>query len=126
MPGAYLLVIALDRELPVRLPRRPEAVLPCGLYGYCGSARGPGGLAARVRRHLRADKRPHWHIDRLTAAGRIVDVHLRPGGSECDLVNELLSQPDVGVPIPGFGSSDCRRCPAHLVALPTDFEVSSL
>jgi hypothetical protein len=34
------------------------------------------------------------------------------------LVRGLLDLPGTSVPLPGFGSSDCRSCPAHLVALP--------
>jgi hypothetical protein len=30
----------------------------------------------------------------------------------------VLRVPGAGVPLAGFGSSDCRRCPAHLAALP--------
>ena len=102
--------------------REPAArrVLPAGCYAYCGSAYGPGGLQARIGRHLRADKALRWHVDRLTAAGRIVDFRAVPGGRECDLLDRLLEAPGASVPVPGFGSSDCRRCPAHLVALPED------
>ncbi len=67
-----------------------------------------------------------WHVDRLTAAGRIVDVRAVPGGRECDLLDRLLEAPGAAVPIPGFGSSDCRRCTAHLVALPADFDPRGL
>ena len=34
------------------------------------------------------------------------------------LVRALLVLPGASVPVPGFGSSDCRACPAHLVMLP--------
>ena len=87
---------------------------------------GDPALAARLALHLRPDKRPHWHIDRLTAAGRIVAVYARPGGSECALFGALHRLPDTRTPLPGFGSSDCRRCPAHLVQVPTGFEAPSL
>ena len=39
-----------------------------------------------------------------------------------DLVRDLLELPGASVPVPGFGSSDCRACPAHLVALPAGFD----
>lgn len=117
-PGAYVLVIDLDRALRLDIARLAPAVLPPGRYAYCGSAHGPGGLRARVARHRRAGKAAHWHVDRLTAAGRIVAVHAIERGRECDLVARLLEAPGAVVPVRGFGSSDCRRCPAHLVALP--------
>ncbi len=119
-PGAYILVVALDRPLDPALACRSGSLVP-GLYAYCGSAYGPGGLAARLARHLRPDKRPHWHIDRLTAAGRILAAYAQPGGSECALVEELRKLPETRIPLPGFGSSDCRRCPAHLIQVPAGF-----
>jgi Uri superfamily endonuclease len=79
-------------------------------------------LRARIGRHLRRDKPQRWHVDRLTAAGRVVGVRAVPGGRECDLVRDLLLVPGVSVPVSGFGSSDCRTCPAHLVMVPVDFE----
>ena len=128
-PGAYLLLIELAAPLALALPRLgaatlPRMTLPPGRYAYGGSAYGPGGLRARIGRHLRADKIPHWHVDRLTAAGRVVGMRAVPGGRECDLVRGLLELPGASVPVPGFGSSDCRTCPAHLVALPERFEGS--
>ncbi len=126
-PGAYLLLIELAAPLALALPRLgaatlPRMTLPPGRYAYGGSAYGPGGLRARIGRHLRAEKTPRWHVDRLTAAGRVVDLRAVPGGRECDLVRALLEDPGTSVPVPGFGSSDCRACPAHLVMLPESFE----
>jgi Uri superfamily endonuclease len=117
-PGAYVLVIELTAPFALDHASLPRARLLPGRYAYCGSAYGPGGLKARIARHLRRDKPIRWHVDHLTKAGRIVDVQAVPGGRECDLLRLLLAQHGTSVPVPGFGSSDCRRCPAHLVALP--------
>ena len=38
------------------------------------------------------------------------------GGNECDLVARLIQNGAV-VPVPGFGSSNCAVCDAHLVRL---------
>ena len=123
-PGAYVLVIALDAPLDPAIAALPEAALPAGNYAYCGSARGPGGLRARVRRHLRHDKRAHWHVDRLTLAGRILAVGVAPSASECTLLSRILETPGASVPVSGFGSTDCRRCPAHLAAVPAEFDAA--
>lgn len=120
-PGAYLLVIRLDRRLDLQLSGRPCS-LGAGTYVYCGNARGPGGLGARLARHLRAEKKPHWHVDRLTVAGRVVAAYAQPDGSECALVEALCRLPGIRIPLPGFGSSDCRRCRAHLAQVTTGFE----
>jgi len=83
-------------------------------------------LKARIGRHLRQDKALRLHVDRLAAAGRVVAFRAVPGGCECGLLDRLLKAPGAAVPIPGFGSSDCRRCPTHLVALPADFDPRGL
>jgi len=115
--GAYALIIDLDH---------PAAGLSSGRYVYAGSAYGPGGIDARVARHLRPAKKPHWHIDRLTAAGRVVDWIAVPGGDECRILAAAMTLPGATVPEPGFGSSDCRRCPAHLVRVPRGADTAEI
>ena len=60
---------------------------------------------------MRRDKRAHWHVDQLTEAGKVVGAWVFPGRGECEVNDELADWP---TPIEGFGSSDCRRCRAHL------------
>ena len=117
-PGAYALVIELDRPCRLAIATLAPATLPAGRYLYLGSARGPGGIRARVARHLRRNKTRHWHVDHLTARGRITGVITAPGGSECALARRALKFAAVAAPLAGFGSSDCRECPAHLLRLP--------
>jgi histidyl-tRNA synthetase len=112
--GAYVLIARLERPLLVKAGGR-EATLAAGGYLYCGSARGPGGLQARIARHMRRDKKIHWHIDQLTRVGTVEGVFIAPGGDECAL-NAALSR--FPAPLPGFGSSDCPRCVSHLRRLP--------
>jgi Uri superfamily endonuclease len=114
-PGAYALLLTVRRTLRLDLPALGNPALPPGLYVYAGSARGPGGIRARVARHLRRDKAVHWHVDRITAFVRPSGVAAFPGGDECAIVAGLRGQ--ATVPIPGFGSSDCRGCAAHLLRL---------
>lgn len=109
-PGAYVLVLRLDAPLDVRVGKI-SATLPAGDYLYCGSARGPGGLQARLARHMRPQKRSHWHIDQLTSATNVLGAFVDEGGDECALNAALANLP---IPVAGFGSSDCRRCAAHL------------
>ncbi len=123
-PGAYALWLRLASPLDVRAGTR-RGVLPAGDYLYCGSANGPGGLRARLARHMRKNKRVHWHIDQLTSAAKALGAFILEGGNECALNAALAALP---VPLQGFGSSDCRRCAAHLrfwpegAALPSDWE----
>ncbi len=112
LPGAYVLAINLSELVVVNICRKPSVPLAPGCYLYCGSAKGPGGLAARLARHMRHGKAIRWHIDGLTEAGTVLGAWTFPGGDECDLVAALSHLP---VPIEGFGSTDCRRCRSHLL-----------
>ena len=116
--GAYGLLIRLPRQFTGRIGALGQVTLPSDCYLYLGSAYGPGGLPARLRRHLRAEKRLHWHVDYLTTAGTAEGIFVLPGGCECELVDHALRLPAVNAPVAGFGSSDCRRCAAHLLAIP--------
>jgi len=120
-PGAYGLLIRLPYRFDGQIGALGPVTMPAGRYLYLGSAYGPGGLPARLRRHLRADKRLHWHVDHLTSAGWVERIFVLPNGCECDLVDRALKLPAIHTPIAGFGSSDCRRCAAHLLAVPKDF-----
>ena len=62
-PGTYALIIALDRARTLQVGRRGKFHFPAGFYFYAGSALGPGGLAGRLERHVRAAKRLDWHVD---------------------------------------------------------------
>ncbi len=126
--GTYLLMLRATQSIAVSVGRLGAFVLSPGVYVYIGSAHGPGGLAARLARHLRASRRPHWHIDALTAVLPIVAVgaHSSQERLECAWVQRLLAA-GADAPIPGFGSSDCRAgCPAHLLRLPDEPEAASI
>ena len=115
-PGVYVLLIGLATPTDVALPRQPPVTLPSGQYLYCGSAHGPGGLRARLSRHMRRGKTLRWHVDRLTeGGGEVLGAWWFLGGTECALVAALGSLP---APVPGFGSSDCAICRSHLLRWP--------
>lgn len=117
--GSYALVLQLDQPVRLDVGRLGTHVLRPGTYVYCGSAL--GGLRGRIARHLRAEKRLHWHVDYLLSVARIVDVWVceAPERLECRLAAHLSSLPHASQPVPGFGASDCG-CRSHLlrVALP--------
>ena len=64
-PGTYVLILRVFRPASVRVGRLGRFHFPAGWYAYVGSARGPGGLAARISRHLRSPKPSRWHVDHL-------------------------------------------------------------
>jgi Uri superfamily endonuclease len=130
-PGAYVLLLTANAPVVLNTPRFGKLTLAAGHYAYVGSAHGPGGLRARVGRHLRAVKPLHWHIDYLTAAlpaRHVITVVVTDGARlECTWVKRLLALPGASAPAPGFGSSDCRNgCPAHLIRLPDGLKPAKL
>ena len=118
-PGAYALVLRLARETRLDIATLGQPLLPAGLYLYAGSAWGPGGIRARVGRHLRHHKAWVWHVDRLTEAAAVEKVIAFPGNRECAIADFALAQ-GARVPILRFGASDCRACQAHLLAVDQD------
>ena len=110
--GAYLLLLELNTPIGLVITSFSGIELAAGAYIYAGSAHGPGGLKSRLARHLRRDKRRHWHIDHLTGIASSILAYAVPDGSECALVRSLLESDQYHHPLPGFGSSDCRSCRA--------------
>ena len=86
-------------------------MLEPGLYAYIGSAYGPGGLRARLGRHLRPEKKLRWHIDQISTNTLDKFAYGWTGGKECDLRASLDANCPAAYPLPGFGSSDCRTLP---------------
>ena len=114
--GTYVLALRLPAPQTICIGRLGEIRFPAGWYLYVGSARGPGGLAARLARHRRReDKRFHWHIDYLRAVTTLVQMWTSPGDvrQECAWATAAAALPGASVVAPRFGASDCR-CPAHL------------
>jgi len=101
MKGSYLLLLKLDQRTVIK----DRWILEAGLYAYVGS--GMGDLLARVARHLRRDKKKHWHIDYLLAYAKLVGVIMLP--SEQRLEEEISSALSKRFEGPeGFGSSDLK------------------
>jgi Uri superfamily endonuclease len=114
--GSYALLLRLEEAERIRIGRLGEWPFAAGHYLYLGSALGPGGLAARLRRHLSPVKRPFWHIDYLRGRTAVVGIWyveelVRYEHTWAAAAGQL---PGATIPVARFGSSDCR-CPAHLV-----------
>lgn len=114
VPGAYALVIELSKPVTFQRKALGRAELS-GLLAYAGSANGPGGMRARLARHMRTEKPVRWHVDELTTCAAAMAAWAVPGGSECEIVAALLATDRFEVAMRGFGSSDCDICPAHLL-----------
>ncbi len=93
---------------------------PTGVLAYVGSAAGPGGLGARIRRHFRKGKALRWHVDYLTEVMDVPCALALPGAEEGSLSGILR---EAGVPIVrGFGCSDRRADMTHLYLLGEDLK----
>ncbi len=119
-PGAYALALHLANPVDLDLKSVAAERVRAGWHIYVGSARGPGGLRARLRRHFRKDKKVHWHIDRLTVTALEMCAAVTGDSIECELVARLLAAGGLTCETPGFGSSDCLTCPGHLLTLRTE------
>jgi Uri superfamily endonuclease len=115
--GAYVLEFELQRRIVVDVGALGRVAVGPGGLRYYGSARGPGGLGARISRHLNPrGRRDRWHVDALTRTIPVDRIWIDFERTECRLVADDLESGLWMVVVPGFGSSDCRRCPAHLLA----------
>ncbi|MFH1537880.1 MAG: GIY-YIG nuclease family protein [bacterium] len=124
--GVYLLLIRLDKKKRIQVGRLGLFEFPPGWYVYAGSAM--GGLAGRLKRHLRKHKKNQWHIDYLLSHAEVRKIAItksekkHAGGKEknerleCRTNKIVQKLPESSTPAPRFGASDCR-CPAHLTYL---------
>jgi Uri superfamily endonuclease len=117
VPGAYILILHARRPIRVRAGALGGKYLEPGYYLYVGSARGPGGLRARLLRHLQGAERLRWHVDYLREQTAPVSAWWQPGRDgvprsvEHDWARTLGRT--VSPAWPKFGASDCH-CPTHL------------
>jgi Uri superfamily endonuclease len=120
LPGSYALQLVVKTAQPaLRIGRLGAFDFPTGVYLYLGSARGPGGLRARLAHHRRLAAHPHWHLDFLRSQAELIGVWYSPilDPLECAWSQALLDLPGASLPAPGFGAADCRLgCLSHLVA----------
>lgn len=117
-PGTYLLLLRLEKDIEIEIGRLGSLFFLRGYYLYVGSARGPGGLRARLAHHRQKAKHPRWHIDYLRGHANLIEIWAVESNErlEC-LWAQQLAQLSPAQPIREFGSSDCR-CPSHLFRFP--------
>lgn len=108
MKGTYCLIIRCSGT-ETRIGSLGRIRFPPGYYVYVGS--GFGSLEARIRRHLRAEKRMRWHIDHLLSDAEVVGVFYSTDKRRLECAVSEKLEGDLSVK--GFGCSDCR-CRSHL------------
>ena len=115
--GSYRLHLYISRRRTIIIGALGKFSFPGGHYVYSGSAM--RNLSQRIERHKRSTKKLHWHIDYLLADKYIkiqnIEVFNSIEREECSRNLALLNSGLYEAIVPGFGSSDCRNCPAHLL-----------
>ncbi len=121
MKGSYVLLVKLLEEQTITTGSLQDICFSCGYYAYVGSAM--KGFKSRLNRHLKRDKKLHWHIDYLLQKASITDIIIGETKDriECAIAQALSFQFDS---IPGFGSSDCH-CHSHLFFTPEERQMKS-
>lgn len=110
MKGSYLIIAEMDANKRVPIGKLGEVEFNKGFYVYVGSAL--NGLEQRIQRHLRENKKTHWHIDYLLKHATVTDVFYKEDNvrEECIIAKKF----EGALPsILGFGCSDCK-CKSHL------------
>jgi Uri superfamily endonuclease len=110
--GVYVIFFRSAKEAELKIGSLGVMPVKPGIYAYVGSACGGGGLKSRLARHLKTSKKCRWHIDYLRRHVSFERLWWLEGGAslECVLASGFAG---ADVPMPGFGSSDCR-CVSHL------------
>ena len=129
MRGGYTLIINVPRKIELTLKSIGHLSLDPGKWVYVGSAMGTGStnLENRIKRHFRAKKRTHWHIDYLLQASvqLLSAIWVESQESvECRIARKLEKQVEFEVGPKKFGASDCiEGCFSHLFHAQDDIDV---
>ncbi len=110
LKGSYLIIIKLEDNTKLKVGKLGKIDFKKGYYVYVGSAM--NGLEKRIQRHLRTQKKIHWHIDYFLSQVKIINVFFKLSNNkqECKIAKSLGENLSA---ISGFGCSDCK-CKAHL------------
>jgi len=110
MIGSYILIIELKDDISINIGKLGNFDFKKGFYVYVGSAL--NSIESRVNRHLRSNKKIHWHIDYLLKYTELTKVFYKENDvkEECKISKEFEKSL---IFMDGFGCSDCN-CRSHL------------
>lgn len=113
--GNYILQLILEKGKEIAVGKSKNQFFESGYYLYIGSAFGGGGVKSRLDRHLRSEKKLHWHIDYLLLETKIVSAWfiLLDYSIEHKIAAEFIATKNFKVGMNRFGSGDCN-CVSHL------------
>lgn len=124
--GLYMLIIEVVKNICTYVGSLGYNCFSSGVYGYIGSAKGFGGIEARVKHHLNKDKKSlRWHIDYLTVLKDVVIKNIVYVETmfidEEDVAKGILKSGCWDIAVRGFGSTD-KRSPSHLFKCTCSFQ----
>ncbi|EAZ89744.1 GIY-YIG nuclease family protein [Crocosphaera chwakensis] len=113
--GTYCLVFYCSILSQVTVGKLGIYQIVPGYYCYIGSAFGRGGLQSRIERHLKINKRHHWHLDYIRPYLEPIEFCYTTDSikREHQWSDLFLKEENSSIPINKFGSSDCH-CSTHL------------
>jgi len=116
--GTYALILRSSSQRTITVGKLGEIKMRKEYYVYVGSAFGPGGVEARVKRHYCIHNPSHWHIDYIRPIVELFEVWYTydPQKREHQWAYMLMGMNSAHWPMQGFGSSDCK-CRLHLFLL---------
>ena len=125
--GTYFIVLRCAAPYRRHIGALGSVRIRKGYYIYVGSAQGPGGIQARLGRHLLRSQKVHWHIDYLRRHLPVIAFGYLESTSvlEHEWARILAHCPRATTGIPRFGSSDCR-CPSHLFHVETRSQLDEI
>jgi Uri superfamily endonuclease len=129
VPGTYALLMHLEDNQRIKVGHLGEFSFLPGDYVYVGSALGSGGLRGRLGRHMRNEKKKHWHLDWFLppAVIRGFGYETCIEQLECCWVQILMRMNGASTPVVGFGASDCAvNCAAHLIYYASGVEIEAV
>lgn len=115
--GSYCLIFYLKASTEVTVGKFGTYYFLQGYYFYFGSAKGSGGLRARINRHISMEKKKFWHIDYLRPTmDFIAMIFTTDINKDCEWCQKAREKYSFSVPVKKFGSGDCLSgCKAHLL-----------
>ena len=111
--GTYMLFVTVSDQTTIPIGRFGEIPFEAGQYAYIGSAFGPGGLAARLRRYAAGPHRKHWHIDFLLDRAEVLGALTTTDSNRLECTWAAWWAGRSTCAVDRFGASDCR-CQSHL------------
>lgn len=112
-PGTYALLLRSRSNKKIMVGRLGQINLELGYYIYVGSAFGPGGVKARVSRHMRRKETRHWHIDYAREFMEPYAVWYSHDNNHLEHIwAQKLEEINSMSSVIGFGCSECK-CTSH-------------